>query len=149
MSVWVRDARPGDVGALAGLLAGGSLTVKEDLTDLAPYAEALDAILADPSSTVLVAELDGSVSGMCQLRVLRHLQQRGGRCAEIESMHVAEGHRNAGVGALLLDAAVARAAEAGCYRVQLTSNVARPDAHRFYLRHGFDASHVGFKRYLT
>ena len=149
MSVTVRDARPGDVGALVGLLVGGSLTVKEDLTDLAPYAEALDAILADPPSTVLVAEVDGSVIGMCQLMILRHLQQRGGRCAEVESMHVAEAHRGAGVGALLLDAAVARAVEAACYRVQLTSNVARPDAHRFYLRHGFDASHVGFKRYLT
>ena len=32
--------------------------------------------------------------------------------------------------------------------VQLTSDVARPDAHRFYERLGFTASHVGFKLQL-
>ena len=37
----------------------------------------------------------------------------------------------------------------GCYRIQLTSNTARPDAHRFYERLGFVPSHVGFKMRLT
>jgi len=41
--------------------------------------------------------------------------------------------------------AIARARALGCYRVQLTSNAARPEAHRFYERLGFVASHVGFK----
>jgi hypothetical protein len=30
----------------------------------------------------------------------------------------------------------------------LTSNLARTDAHRFYARHGFEPSHVGFKRLI-
>lgn len=149
MTVTIRDAHAGDVAALVDLLVGGSLTVKEDPSDLAPYARALDAITADPTATVLVALLDGRVVGMCQLMILRHLQHRGGLCAEIESMHVTAERRSEGIGSVLLEAAVARAAAAGCYRVQLTSNVARPDAHRFYLRHGFEASHAGFKRYLA
>jgi GNAT superfamily N-acetyltransferase len=147
--VRVRDAVPADLPALVVILDGGALTAKEDPSDLAPYAAALERILADPDATVLVAEADdGTVVGMCQLMVLQHLQQRGGRCAEIESMHVAADHRSGGIGAALLDAAVVRAGQAGCYRVQLTSNVRRPDAHRFYARHGFVASHAGFKRYL-
>ena len=32
--------------------------------------------------------------------------------------------------------------------VQLTSNKSRTAAHRFYERHGFAATHEGFKRYL-
>lgn len=32
-----------------------------------------------------------------------------------------------------------------CQLVQLTSDVTREDAHRFYERLGFTASHVGFK----
>jgi GNAT superfamily N-acetyltransferase len=148
-AVTVRDAQAGDVAVLVGLLVGGSLTVSEDAGDLAPYADALAAITTDPSTTVLVAEVDGQVVGMCQLIVLRHLQHRGGRCAEIESMHVTASHRSGGIGAVLLDAAVERAARAGCYRIQLTSNMARPDAHRFYQRHGFVPSHAGLKRYLT
>ena len=120
----------------------------EDPSDLAPYRRALAEISADPGGEILVADDGGQVIGLCQLITFRHLQERGGRCAEIESVHVDERRRSEGVGATLLEAAVARAQALGCYRVQLTSNKARIDAHRFYLRHGFVASHEGFKRYL-
>ena len=36
----------------------------------------------------------------------------------------------------------------GAYRVQLTSNLARLDAHRFYLREGYTHGHGGFKKLL-
>jgi GNAT superfamily N-acetyltransferase len=85
---------------------------------------------------------------MCQLIMFRHIQDRGGRCAEIESMHVDERFRSQGIGGVLLGAAIEAARAAGCYRVQLTSNQTRGDAHRFYLAHGFEASHQGFKLYL-
>jgi GNAT superfamily N-acetyltransferase len=133
---------------LAAILAGGSRRAIEDPSDPAPYAAALEEIAATPGTDVLVAELDGSVVGMCQLITFRHVQQRGGRCAEIESMHVAESHRGRGIGTVILEAAVDRARRLGCYRIQLTSNNVRSDAHRFYARHGFTASHEGFKRLL-
>ena len=98
---------------------------------------------------MLVAEVGGTVVGMSQLLIFRHLQERGGLCAEIESVHVDEQVRSSGIGGALLEATVARAAAAGCYRVQLTSNKSREAAHRFYDRHGFAASHEGFKRYLA
>jgi GNAT superfamily N-acetyltransferase len=63
-------------------------------------------------------------------------------------MHVRSDLRGTGIGGLLLEEAVARARASGCYRVQLTSNAVRADAHRFYEAHGFVASHVGFKRLL-
>ena len=44
--------------------------------------------------------------------------------------------------------AIGRARGLGCYRVQLTSNTARPDAHRFYEQLGFVPSHIGFKMLL-
>jgi GNAT superfamily N-acetyltransferase len=68
-------------------------------------------------------------------------------------MHVRVDLRGTGIGGLLLEAAVDVARAAGCYRVQLTSNTARSDAHRFNEHrfnehHGFAGSHVGFKRLL-
>jgi GNAT superfamily N-acetyltransferase len=119
----------------------------EDPGHLAPYRDALGEIAAGPGG-VLVAERGGAVVGVCQLIVFRHLQQHGGRCAEIESVHVHPEHRGQGIGHTLMRAAMARAAELGCYRVQLTSNVARADAHRFYLSLGFEATHQGFKKLL-
>jgi GNAT superfamily N-acetyltransferase len=46
---------------------------------------------------------------------------------------------------VLLASAVDRARTLGCHRVQLTSNKARGDAHRFYVGNGFTATHEGFK----
>jgi len=146
--VTVRTAGPDDASRLVELLIGGAIRPSEDPTDMAPYVAALEEITADPAATVLVAEEEGAVLGMCQVITFRHLQQTGGRCAEIESMHVDGRYRSHGVGTILLAAAIEWARAKGCYRVQLTSNKARTDAHRFYLRNGFEASHEGFKLYL-
>ena len=145
----IRPAVAADAAEVAAILAAGSLRAAEDPADVGAYRAALEEIAASPTSAVLVAEVDASVAGICQLIMFRHLQERGGLCAEIESMHVSPALRGRGIGGALLDAAVAEARSAGCYRIQLTSNKSRSDAHRFYARHGFEASHEGFKRYLS
>ena len=131
---------------MLGPVPGGPAS-SEDPDDLAPYRAALRDI-ARSGGAVLVAELAGEVVGVCQLIVFRHLQAHGGLCAEVESMHVHPHHRSGGVGAALIGEAVARARALGCYRLQLTSNTARADAHRFYERLGFVPSHVGLKMLL-
>ena len=60
-------------------------------------------------------------------------------------MHVHPDRRAQGIGTMLMEAAIGRARAVGCYRVQLTSNEVRHDAHRFYERLGFTPSHLGFK----
>ena len=146
----IRPARIDDLARIVELIGLGSLVPdKEDPADLGPYAAALAEIEADDDGgAVLVAEVDGQVVGVCQLILFRHLQARGRRCAEIESVHTHPDWRGHGIGGALIDTAVDQAQRAGCYRVQLTSNKARVDAHRFYGRHGFVASHEGFKRRL-
>jgi GNAT superfamily N-acetyltransferase len=145
----IRSAAPGDVERLVSLLESGALEPEqEDPTDLDTYRDALIEIQASDGSDVLVVVLDGRVVGMCQLVVFRHFQRHGGRCAEVESMHVHPDFRGNGIGGHLLDSAVEAARKEGCYRIQLTSNLRRGDAQRFYERHGFVPSHVGFKRLL-
>jgi GNAT superfamily N-acetyltransferase len=143
--VVVRQAVDADVPRIVELFTHGSLVEgKEDPGDSAPYLSALAEIDRGPGR-VLVAEVGGQVVGVCQLIVFRHLQNRGGLCAEVESVHVHPDHRGNGIGGVLMRAAVQQARELGCYRVQLTSNNARPEAHRFYERLGFEPSHRGFK----
>jgi GNAT superfamily N-acetyltransferase len=148
----IRQVRESDLGRVVELMLLGPVpggpAGTEDPADLGPYRAALRDIEGG-GGAVLVAELDGEVVGVCQLIVFRHLQAHGGLCAEVESMHVHPDHRGGGIGAALLSDAVTRAGALGCYRIQLTSNTARPDAHRFYERLGFVPSHVGFKKRLT
>jgi GNAT superfamily N-acetyltransferase len=97
---------------------------------------------------VLLAVTDGEVVGLCQFLVLPHFQHRGGRCAEVESVHVRQDWRRRGVGAALLTHVEVLARAAGCYRIQLTSNRSRDAAHLFYPARGYTASHVGYKKHL-
>ncbi len=148
----VRLCLDGDLARVVELLTLGALPGapgdREDPETLDPYRLARREA-GHNGGAVLVAELGRAVVGVCQLIVFRHLQARGGLCAEIESVHVHPDHRGSGVGSALVRAAVDRARDLGCYRVQLTSNVRRPGAHRFYERLGFSPSHVGFKLSLV
>jgi GNAT superfamily N-acetyltransferase len=145
--VVIRSATASDLGNTAEIMNLGGVPgrpPRETPDDLEPYRRALAEVGAGPGE-VLVAELDGEVVGVCQLIVFRHLQSRGGLCAEVESVHVHPDHRAHGIGTALMEAAIRRARDLGCYRVQLTSNQVRNDAHRFYERLGFTSSHLGFK----
>ncbi|MCU1365893.1 MAG: family N-acetyltransferase [Ilumatobacteraceae bacterium] len=142
----VREAAAADARRIIELIAMGAVAPTEpDLDGLRGTAAALVEIAATDGSAVLVIESERRVVGVCQLIVFRHISHGGGLCAEIESMHVDPTLRGRGVGSVLLAAAVDRARTLGCHRVQLTSNKARTDAHRFYVRHGFTATHEGFK----
>lgn len=61
-------------------------------------------------------------------------------------MHADE--RGSGLGTRFIEWAIEESRRENCRLVQLTSDTARTDAHRFYERLGFVASHVGFKLQL-
>lgn len=131
------------------LLRRGALVEgKEDPANEDTYRAALVDIEATPRNHLLVAELDGEVVGMGQVVIFRHFQRQGGLCAEIESLHVHPDFRSNRIGERLVEAAVDLAQKAGCFRIQLTSDRRRTEAHRFYRRLNFEPSHVGFKRVL-
>ncbi|QID40202.1 GNAT family N-acetyltransferase [Streptomyces albus] len=98
---------------------------RESPDDPAPYREAFARIDADPNQHLVVAERDGRTVGTLQLTVIPGLSRRGASRALIE------------------------AGRQGCALVQLTSDATRVEAHRFYERLGFEASHLGFKKPLT
>ena len=56
--------------------------------------------------------------------------------------------RGQGLGHQMFADIEVRARAAGCRLIQLTMNASRTDSRRFYEGLGFEASHVGFKRYL-
>jgi GNAT superfamily N-acetyltransferase len=65
--------------------------------------------------------------------------------AHIEGFRVAGSHRGQRIGEAMIEEAIRRARATGCGLVELTSDKQRPDAHRFYERLGFVATHEGMK----
>ena len=109
---------------------------------------AFDQIAAHPDSEIIVATLDGEVVATLQLNFLPGLAHDGAWRAQVEAVRVREDLRSQRIGTRLMEWVIARARDRGCWMVQLTSNRARLDAHRFYERLGFIGSHLGMKLYL-
>jgi ribosomal protein S18 acetylase RimI-like enzyme len=161
--VTLREARKPDVPALVALIAADQLGAMRDGVrddaDLAAYEQAFAAIDADPAHILLVAEITGGsggrpradstatgeVVGTMQLSFLPGLARRGALRAQIEAVRVAESTRGSGLGAAMMTWAIEESRRRGCALVQLTSDKSRADAHRFYERLGFVASHEGMK----
>jgi len=145
----IRPAVAGDVPAIVAMLADDPLGAqRESPDDLAPYLTALERLDRDPNQHLVVAVRGDRVVATLQLTIVPGLARRGATRAIIEAVRVHTDERGSGLGTRFVEWAVNRARSEGCRLVQLTSDATRTDAHRFYERLGFQASHVGFKLQL-
>ncbi|MEU6915856.1 GNAT family N-acetyltransferase [Streptomyces olindensis] len=142
----IRAAVADDVPAIVGMLADDPLGAqRESPGDLAPYLAALERLSADPNQHLVVAVREGRVVGTLQLTIIPGLSRRGATRSIIEGVRIHADERGSGLGAQLIEWAIGTSRQQGCQLVQLTSDKTRADAHRFYERLGFTASHTGFK----
>ncbi len=147
----IRPAQSGDVFRVVELIHLGAAgkprpVPPEPLPD--GYHRALARFQDYPGAAVMVAEQDGQVVGTFSLMVLPNISNEGRPVAQIESVHVAEAFRGQGIGEAMLQWAIRESKAQGCWRLQLTSDKRRTDAHRFYRRLGFADSHEGMKLLL-
>jgi len=98
-------------------------------------AAAIDALVAWPGNTLLVARVGGEIVGSLTLVVF---PIPTGTRAWIEDVVVDEAARGRGVGAVLTNEAVRLARAGGARTVDLTSRPARAAANRLYERLGFE-----------
>ena len=145
-SITVRQAAAGDFDALLRLLdeMDESMYRGRAVADEGELRALYEGIVADPDQRLFLAEDGGRPVGSAHLLVLRHLDRSPSRSAVVEGVIVARDHRRGGVGAELMRAVAEAARAAGCYKLDLTSNMARMGAHRFYGRLGWKRSHYGY-----
>ncbi|HTW51086.1 MAG TPA: GNAT family N-acetyltransferase [Stellaceae bacterium] len=147
--ITIRSANRADVPAIIALLADDPLGAsRETPDDLSAYLAAFDDIVVQVGNGVLVAQRDGVIVGCLQLTIIPGLARRGAKRGQIEGVRVATASRGLGIGERLIRHAIETTRTAGCALLQLTSDNSRADAHRFYARLGFVASHAGFKLML-
>lgn len=147
--VELRRAEVEDLASIVDLLVDDPLGRDRDgragADGLEPYRRAFDAIDGDSGQLLVVAVDDHDVVATMQLSFIPGLARRGALRAQIEAVRVAGSHRSAGLGAAMFRWAIEEARRGGCSLVQLTTDKARTDAHLFYERLGFVASHEGLK----
>ncbi len=147
-AVEIRVATAQDLPAVVRLLADDPLgATRERNSDPLPdeYIRAFAAMQAQGGNHLLVAAIGDDIVGCLQLTVLPGLSRLGAIRGQIEGVRVASTHRGQRIGETMVRHAIERSRAAGCSLVQLTSDVTRTDARRFYERLGFQATHVGMK----
>jgi len=146
-SLHARRATLSDLPRLLELLADDTLGKNREAvgSDDACYVQAFNAINSDANQYLLVVEMGEKVIAMLQLTFIPGLSRRGALRANIEAVRVDSALRGQGIGSWAMKTAIQLANERGCKLVQLTSDKSRTEAHRFYTRLGFVASHAGFK----
>jgi ribosomal protein S18 acetylase RimI-like enzyme len=139
----IREATADDVPAIlsiyreAGLDRDAAFTANE-------AAAQLEAFRAYPSYRVFVALLDRGVAGTYALLIMDNLAKRGRRSAVVEDVAVAPECQGNGVGRAMMLHAMEQCRQAGCYKLMLSSNLRRTEAHDFYQALGFEKHGYSF-----
>jgi GNAT superfamily N-acetyltransferase len=150
-TIIIRRAREADLPELIGIFAGDEIGGHGDTTDesaFEDYLRAFHVIDHSQNEQLFVAEKVGEVVGTFQILFNRTLTGRGSVSMILEAVQTRTDMRGQGIGAKMIEYALEEARRRDCRLVQLTSNAARTDAHRFYERLGFAKSHAGFKMKL-
>ncbi|MBN8208161.1 GNAT family N-acetyltransferase [Bacillus sp. NTK071] len=143
-----RKATEEDLNAIVRLLSDDELgSAREHYREPLPveYVEAFTAIETQVGNQIIVASEGQEVIGCLQLTIIPGLARRGMKRAQIEAVRVQKNYRGKGIGEDLFKEAISIAKSERCGLVQLTTDKMRSDAHRFYERLGFTASHEGMK----
>lgn len=148
----ITRATEADVPAIVDLLADDVLGATRESSDsadsagFAPYLSAFRQIDADARHLlVAVRDEDRAVVATMHLTLLPGLSRQAATRLQIEAVRVGASVRGLGLGTSMIEWAHRYGREHGARMVQLTTDNTRSDAHRFYERLGYVASHQGFK----
>lgn len=134
--LWV--AGPADAAAVAGLLADFRDFMGRDGPSDESFAASVERLIGSDDCEYLLASPtpEGEAQALCQLRY-RYGVWYGAEDCWLEDLYVDAGARRTGLGAALMSAALSRARDRGCARVELDTHEANAAALALYERFGF------------
>jgi GNAT superfamily N-acetyltransferase len=144
MNLEIRRATASDLPGILGLYGRSGLGDGRALS-VEAAAKVLRRIDAYPDYGVFVARAGGVLVGTFALLIMDNLAHLGAPSAVVEDVCVDEGQRRSGVGRAMMEFAMGVARERGCYKLTLSSNLARTNAHEFYRSLGFEQHGLSFR----
>ncbi len=141
MTIDIREATEADLPAVLNLYSQPEL---DDGTMLSlTHAKVMfERIHNYPNYHLYVAETNGSVVGTFALLIMDNLLHLGRPSGIVEAVAVDPGCQGQGIGKAMMQFALERCRHANCYKMALSTNLKRKNAHAFYeslgfTRHGF------------
>ncbi|MCK1394251.1 GNAT family N-acetyltransferase [Bradyrhizobium sp. 1] len=139
----IRPALPSDLPQL--LLLYRHLDPLDESPSLDFAAQRLAELQALRGSAVLIGLTENSVVVSCTLVAIPNLTRAGRPYGLVENVVTDAAFRGRGYGKLILQAAVAAAWQADCYRIMLMTGSKKPSTLAFYASAGFEQSKTGFQ----
>lgn len=141
MNLQIREATQNDLPQVldvyrkAGLDTDGGLNPRE-------ASEIMKNMHAYLNYKLFVAEENGQVAGTFALLIMDNLIHNGAKSGVVEAVAVLPSLQGKGIGKEMMQFALNRCKDYGCYKMMLSSNESRTNAHLFYeslgfTRHGF------------
>lgn len=140
----IRDATEADLATVLALYEAAELDPPCPMSATGLRAAWARLRREAPTARVLLAEIDACPVGTLTVFVLPLLLHGGSPAALVEAVAVNPAVQGQGVGRALMDAALHIAREQGCYKLALSSNNKRQEAHAFYDRLGYQRHGVSF-----
>lgn len=139
--VVIREAYEEDLPAILSLY--GQIDMNDGQVLTLEQARAIFArFRLYPNYRLYVATLNQDVVGTFALLIMDNLAHQGASSGVVEDVVVHSNWQGQGIGQRMMEFAIARCREAGCYKLALSSNLKREAAHRFY--EGLDFQKHGY-----
>jgi ribosomal protein S18 acetylase RimI-like enzyme len=140
----IREANDSDVERILELYRETGIGPQESFLP-EEAREQLAVLRKYPSYRVFVAEAGGIVVGTYELLIMDNLAKRGKKSAIVEDVAVSKQQQGRGIGRAMMEHAMQQARDAECYKLVLSSNLQRTDAHAFYEALGFKKHGYSFR----
>src|SRR5215470_2824418 len=137
MPIEIRDATDEDLPGILRVLADSGIDGGHSFSTDEARAH-LAKIRACPNFRLLAVLSGGEVVGTYSLVIMDKLGKRGTPAGVVEDVAVSPAHQGQGIGRAMMAHALEQCRKAGCYKLALSSNVKRADAHKFYESLGFE-----------
>ena len=101
-----------------------------------------------PEYKIFVAIYENKTIGTFSLLIMDNLVHEGTPSGIVEAVAVDPKYQGVGIGKKMMQFAMQRCREFGCYKLALSANMMRDKAHRFYESLGFDRHGYSFLIHL-
>ena len=117
----------------------------DPVMSLAAAEEIFARIRTYPNYMIYLAERDGEIIGTFALLIMDNIAHHGAGEGIVENVIVRPQFQSQGIGKEIMEYAMQLCAEAGCYKLVLSSNIVRERAHQFYENLGFEKYGYAFR----